>query len=277
MIKIVVDSACDVSKSYVQLHNIEVMPMHVKIGDVDYLDGVTLSGHEFFEKLIECDELPKTSQVSPGEFESVFEKYKNDDVICITISRKLSGTFQSAMIAKEEYENVYVIDSENVTVGEQILLKLAVQLVEQGMSVEEIVDTLNKEKYNIRLVGLLDTLEYLRKGGRIKAVTAVIGGLLNIKPVVEVLDGEVKQIGKARGSKMGNNKLREKIAEYGGIDFNKPFGLAYSGLNDDLLQKYLKDSSDVYPQGTKFESSLLGCTIGTHIGPGAIACAFFKK
>lgn len=277
MIKLVVDSACDISKEYAQANNIDVLPLHVKIGDTDYLDGVTISGHEFFEKLIECDDLPKTAQIAPGDFMDTFEKYKDDDVICITLSKKLSGTYQSAVLATEEYPNVHVIDSENVTVGETLLIKLAVRLINEGKNVAEVVDILEKEKYNIRLVALLDTLEYLKKGGRISAATAFIGGILNIKPVVEVIDGEVKLIGKARGSKMGNNKLREKIDEYGGIDFNKPYGLAYSGLSDELLQKYIKDSSDVYPEGTVFDQTLIGPTIGTHVGPGAIACAFFKK
>ena len=124
---------------------------------------------------------------------------------------------------------------------------------------------------------MLDTLKYLKKGGRIGAITATIGGILNIKPVVEIRSGEVKLIGKARGSKMGNNKLREKIKEYGGIDYSNPYAVAYSGLSDSLLRKYVEDSSDICPNGEKLEFTLIGSTIGTHVGPGAIAVAFFAK
>ncbi len=277
MLRIIVDSASDITKPEAEKLNVEVIPMVVRFGENEYLDGVDLSSQQFFEKLIESNELPKTSQINSFRFGEIFEKYKGDEIVCITLSKKLSGTYQSACIAAKELENVYVVDSENVTAGEKILVQLACRLRDEGKNAKEIADTINEEKKNIRLVALLDTLEYLKKGGRINAVTATIGGFLHVKPVVEVLDGEVKLCGKAMGSLAGNNKLRQKIAKYDGVDFSMPVSLAYSGLSDALLQKYVKDSNDVYPANAVFESTHIGSTIGTHVGPGAIAVAFFKN
>jgi len=276
MIKIITDSAADLSKEYAEANNIRVIPLHVSFGEEEYRDGVDLTGYEFFEKLIESDELPKTSQIPPYEFEEVFEEYDGDEILCITMSSKLSGTCQSANIAKDDRDSIVVIDSLNVTIGEKLLVMYAVELVKSGMKLKDIADILNNKRNDIRLVALLDTLEYLKKGGRISSAAAVFGILLQIKPVVEVKNGVVEVIGKARGSKNGNNKLREKVTEYG-INFNLPFTLAYSGLSDLMLKKYIEDSSDLYPEGTSFDTCLIGSTIGTHIGPGAIAVAFFSK
>lgn len=277
MIRIITDSASDVKKEERDNNQIDFVPMHVRIGNNDYLDGITLSGEEFFKKLVESNDLPKTSQVSPFEFEEKFKQYKDDEIICITMSRKLSGTYQSAVLASEEFDNVSVIDSENVTVGEKILVDLALKLIKENKTRKEIEKILNKEKKRIRLVALLGTLEYLKKGGRISAFTAVIGTFLNIKPVIEIKDGEVKVLGKAKGSKMGNNKLREKIKEYGDIDFNMPYAFAYSGFSTSLLEKYIQDSTDLCALDTKFDIRLIGSTIGTHIGPDAIAVAFYSN
>lgn len=277
MIRIITDSASDLTKEEILEDNIDVIPLHITIGGKEYLDRVDITSEEFFKKLIENTELPKTSQATPISFINEFEKFPDDEIICITMSKKLSGTYQSACVAASDFDNVCVIDSENVTVGQKILVKLAARLIKEGKSFKEIVDTLNQKKENIKLIALLDTLEYLKKGGRISAVTAVIGTFLNVKPVVEIKKGEVKILGKARGSKMGNNKLREKIEEYGGIDFEMPFSLAYSGLDNSLLMKYIEDSKDVYPENTSFDITLIGSTIGTHVGPGAIAVAFFSK
>lgn len=277
MVKIITDSASDLTKEEAAKLNVEVIPLIVRFGEKEYYDGVDLSSQEFFEKLVESSELPKTSQINSFRFSEVFENHKEEDVVLITLSRKLSGTYQSACVAAEEHKNVQVVDSENVTAGQKILVQLACRLRDQNKSAKEIADILNEEKKNIRLVALLDTLEYLKKGGRINAVTATIGTFLRVKPVVEILNGEVKLCGKAVGSLAGNNKLRQKIEKYNGANFDMPVSLAYSGLSDALLAKYVKDSGDIYPEGFEFHYTHIGSTIGTHVGPGAIAVAFFKN
>lgn len=276
-VRLIVDSACDFTPEEIKKYDLEVLAIKTLFGEEEYLDGITLSHDEFFEKLIESDTMPTTSQVAPYEYEEAFERIKasNDEAVCITLSSKLSGGYQSANIALEGYEDcVTIVDSENVCVGERILTMLAIELRDKGCSAKEIAEVLNEKKKNIRLIALLDTLEYLKKGGRISATVAIAGAVLSIKPVIAIENGEVAILGKARGSKNGNNMLRQLIEKEGGINFDMPFCLAYSGLCDELLKKYIKDNGDVY-DGKELSISTIGSAIGTHIGPGAIAAAFF--
>lgn len=277
MIKIITDSASDIMSEEAKKLDIEIIPMKINIDGIEYLDGVNITNLDFFKKLENCKEIPKTSQITPNEFINYFNKYKDAEIICITMSSKLSSTFQSAMYAKDKFSNVEVIDSENVSVGEALLVKLAVSLINQGKNYKEIINTLNEQKKRIRLIALLNTLDYLKKGGRISLAVAFVGGILGIKPVIEIKEGKVHFIGKARGSKQGNNMLRLKTNEGNGIDFNMPFMLGYSGLDDELLNKYIEDSKDIYPNNTKFDKVLIGSTIGSHIGLKAICIAYFEN
>lgn len=277
-IRIISDSACDIEPELAKEMNIEVLPLKTFFGEEEYLDGVTLNHTEFFEKLVETDVFPTTSQVSPFEFDEKFAEVAaaGDEAIVITVSSKLSGCFQSANIAAADYDCIHVIDSENVTIGQRLLIELAVRMREEGVSIDDLVEILDREKKNIRVIALLDTLEYLKKGGRISAAAAMAGSLLSIKPVVAVEHGEVVVLGKARGSKKGNNMLNQLIEKEGGINFGAPYGAAYSGLSDNLLKKYLKDSSAIFEgKVDHIPITTIGCVIGTHVGPGAIAAAFF--
>lgn len=280
-IRFIVDSASDILPSEAETLGIIHLPLTVMFGDTSYRDAVDLTHQEFYEKLIESDELPKTSQINPGLFEDAYKEVTEagDTAIVITVSGKLSGTYQSAIIASEDYEGkVFVIDSETVCVGERLLVLRGLELCHEGLSAEEIVEKLNEEKKQIRVLALLDTLEYLKKGGRISAAIAFAGILLSIKPVITVADGEVALVGKARGSKQGNNLLRELASKGNGINFEKPYALAYSGLSDKLLKKYIADSTELYADHTdELPVTTVGCVIGTHVGPGAVAVAFFEK
>ena len=276
-IQIITDSSSDITGS--DREDLTVLPMKITFDDREYLDGVNLTHREFYEKLIECDLLPVTSQIPPYEFETAVCKAleTRDYAIIITLSGKLSGTWQSACIAAREFEGrVFVVDSENATVGERALVEYALQLKDSGMDAASIAATLEKEKKNIRLIALLDTLEYLKKGGRISKTAALAGSVLSIKPVVGVVDGEVVMLGKARGSKQGNNLLAQHIKESGGIDFQKPYFLGYAGLSDSLMQKYITDSEALWKGHAKsLPAATVGGTIGTHVGPGGIAVAYF--
>ena len=281
MVKLVVDSACDLEKAEADARGIALMPLLIRFGEDEYEDGVTLSHREFFEKLIETSELPKTSQINEYRFEEAFEYLTADgsEVVCITISSKLSGTYSSAVKAAKKFESrVYVVDSLNACIGERILVDYADRLVKAGESVKEIVKKLEESKGKIHLLAVLDTLQYLRKGGRISSVTALAGEMLSIKPVISVVKGEVKLVGKALGSKKGNNLLNRLVDECGGIDFSMPYTLGYSGLSDEFLLKYMRDSEHLYKEHTDHVPYyLIGSAIGTHVGPGAIAVAFFSK
>ena len=276
-VRIIVDSSTDVSEKYRE--KIQFVPLTVRFGDKEYLDGVELSKHQFYEMLVESDVLPTTSQATPAAFAEYLESVASagDSAVVITLSSKLSGTYQSAVLAAEDYPNIYVVDSQSVAIGTGVLAQYAVELAQQGMGAEEIAQVLTQQRENVCVVALLDTLEYLKKGGRISKTVAFVGGALAIKPVVAIVDGKVILLGKARGSKNGENFLMRE-AEKAGLDFSRPICLGYTGFSDAMLQKYMEDSRHLW-EG--HEDSLpictIGATIGTHIGPNAIALSFFVK
>lgn len=279
-VKLIIDSASDIVQSEADEMGVVLLPMQIRFGDEEFLDGVNLSHEQFYEKLIESTELPKTSQINPVIFEEAFEEVaKNgDEVVVITISSKLSGTYASAKQASKNFEEkVFVVDSLNACVGERLLFEVALKLVKEGKNASEIAEKLNQIKGKINVIAMLDTLKYLRKGGRISSLVAFSGELFSIKPVVAVLNGEVKLVGKAVGSKKGNNLLNT-LVEKKGIDFDMPYAVVYSGLDDTLLKKYIKDSEHLWKDKVaNLPSYMIGSTIGTHIGPGAIGVAFFEK
>lgn len=277
-VRIIVDSSTNVSEKYRE--KIQSVPLTVRFGDREYLDGVELSKHQFYEMLVESDVLPTTSQATPAAFAEYLESVASagDSAVVITLSSKLSGTYQSAVLAAEDYPNIYVVDSQSVAIGTGVLAQYAVELAQQGMGAEEIAQVLTQQREKVCVVALLDTLEYLKKGGRISKTVAFAGGMLNIKPVVTVQDGAVALIGKARGSRNGNNLLVEKIREAGGVDFERPVLLGYTGLSSALLEKYVDDSKALWADHVdKLDGCLLCSVIGTHAGPGAVAVAFFRK
>ena len=278
-IKIVIDSSSDISKEEAVQLGIEVIPMIVSFDKDEYYDGVDLTPKEFYEKLIESDVLPKTSQITPFRYMEVYERLVKEgyDVIVITLSSKLSNTYSSAVLASHEFEGkVKVVDSLNAAIGERLLCQLALKLVEDGLSFDEIVEQLEIMKHKINLIAIVDTLEYLKKGGRISKTIAFAGELLAIKPVISVVEGEVKVIGKARGSKNAKNLLNQMIMEKGGINFSLPFGAVYSGLSTLMLDKYIEDHRFVWePYVDSVPTYIVGSTIGTHVGPGVLGVAFF--
>ena len=276
--RIIVDSTADLMPE--SKRRVSVVPLTVRFGDEEYIDGVTIDHKRFYQKLIESDVIPTTSQATPDSFIKEFDKVREagDSAVVITIASKLSGTYQSAVIAARDYENIYVVDSGTVTIGSGILTELAIKLADEGLSASEIAKRLEEEKEKIVIVALVDTLEYLKKGGRISKTVAFAGAVLNIKPVLSVTMGEINILGKARGSKMGNNLLIEEIEKAGGVDFSKPVLLGYSGLSEELLLKYIEDSKQLWEKGLhEVRYTTVGSIIGTHAGPGAIAVAFFKN
>ena len=277
----IADSGCDILPAEADAMGLIHLPLKVIFGQQEYLDAVDLSHREFYEKLVESDQMPTTCQVPPAEFADAYEKVvaAGDTAVVVTVSGKLSGTYQSAVIATEDYEDkIFVVDSESVSLGHRILIQQGLRYRDAGLSAKEIAEKLEQDKKQIRVLALLDTLEYLKKGGRISAATALAGSLLSIKPVVTTEEGAVVMAGKARGSKQGNNLLRQLVEKSGGIDFDRPLCLAYSGLSDELLRKYIEDSEELW-RGHKdsLQLATVGCAIGTHAGPGAVAVAFYVR
>ena len=279
-VKILIDSASDISMAEAKELGVIMMPMIISFGDQDYNDGVDLLPTEFYEKLIESDVMPKTSQISQYRFEEAFEEYtKNGDtLVVITISSKLSGTYNSAKLASENFAGkVFVVDSLSAAIGERLLCQYGLRLVDEGLSAKEVADKLDVAKNKINIIAIVNTLEYLKKGGRISSAVAFAGSMLSIKPVLSVVDGKVELIGKAMGSKKATNHLN-RIVEEKGVDFSMPYGVLWAGLDRSVLDKYIKDSAALWQDYTdNIPSYILGGTIGTHVGPGAVGVAFFEK
>lgn len=287
-IRIIVDSSADIEEDYARDHGIQIIPMTITFGNEEFAEGVDITRTEFFQRLVETDELPRTSQIPPMVFQDIFQEIvtAGDTAVVITLSSHISGTYQSACIAAAPFkESVFVVDSENATIGERLLAERAWALREEGLSAADIAYCLDQEKKDIRLVASLDTLEYLHRGGRISGAAAAIGGLLSIKPVVGVVDGDVVVLCKARGSKASRNMVFEEIEKAGGVDLTRPIWVAYSGLSDKTARKYIADSLAIAtekglissPDEIEMPLTLVGAVIGTHVGPGGVAFAFFAR
>lgn len=282
-VRFVIDSGSDLDPVKMKEIGVVVLPLKILFGDEEYLDNVTMSHEEFYRHLIASDKLPTTSQITPYEYEQAFEELtKNgDEVVCLVLSAKLSGCYQSACVAAQSFESkVHVVDTQTVAIVEGLLLEYAMRLCDEGKSAKEIAAALDEEKKRVHVIAVLDTLEYLKRGGRISPAVAAIGGMLSIKPIVTTADGEVGLLGKARGTKNGYHKINELIGKGSGIDFDMPWTLAYSGLNRDLLDQYIANHFEPYEGHATPETirvHTIGCAIGTHIGPGTVAMAFFSK
>lgn len=285
-IRIIADSASDISQELAKKWNITVIPLKVRFGEEEFLDGVTLSNREFYERLIETDEIPKTSQITPVDYQSQFGKAvkDGDQVVCFCLSSGVSGSYQNAFIAAQEYEgDVFVVDTRQFCISELIIVERAVQMRESGMSAAEIYSAISEEMKDAHVLAIFNTLEYLKLGGRISSAAAFAGGLLALKPVLTIEDGVVKILGKARGSRNGNNMLTEFTEKLGGIDFDRPYCFGYTGFSDEILRKYIHDSARLYEgridvnDPSHIRIAKVGATIGTYAGPGAIAVAFFTK
>ena len=276
--RIIVDSTSDLSPELKK--RLYIVPLNVNFGEERYIDGVTIDNKTFYEKLEKCDALPTTSLASPAAFMDEYEKVAKagESAVVITVASKLSGTYQSAVLASNGYENIYVVDGGNVAIASGILIELAIRLADEGKSAEEIAKIVEEEKKKIVLIALVDTLDNLKKSGRISKTIAMAGGVLNIKPILTLIDGVIKMVSAARGLKMGYKMLVKEAEKLGGIDFSKPVLFGYTGLSDTSVCNFKDYSKSVWNERIVNVSYLLvGSVIGTHTGPGAIAIAFFIK
>jgi len=277
-LRIITDSTCDIDQALQEKLGIDIVPLKVRFGSEEYLDGITISKEEFYQKLAESREMPTTSQVNPEEFLVLFQKYlaDGDEVLGIFISGELSGTFQSALLAKKMLDNsphIYLVDSRNVTFGLAFLVFEAIRLRDEGKNAAEIFDHLEELKNRVVLYGVLDTLEYLRRGGRLSASSALIGSLLSIKPLVHIRDGLLVNDGKARGLNGAFKLILEKL----NADKTDPqygFLLAHSNAPD-TLEKFKKAISE-HVDVTNSPVIHIGSVVGTHAGPGAVGIVWIK-
>lgn len=276
-VQIITDSASDIVDF--DHPNLTVVPLTIAFGSTVYHDGVDLTHQRFYELLVESDDLPSAGAPAPGAFADAYDAAEQvgKEVVVVTLSSKLSSTYESACIAAEGRPSVHVVNSLSASIGERILVERALMMAEKDLPATQIAQSLEQSRGQIRVISLFDTLEYLKRGGRISAASAGVGALLSIKPVISIKDGEIVVLGKARGSKNGRNQLVQMV-QANRVDWYQPFALGYTGLSDALLRKYISDSRPLWEGMVDgLPVSTIGGTIGTHSGPGAIAFAYFEK
>ena len=280
MIRILTDSASDILPAEAAQLGVDVIPLNVTLEDGTVIrDGVDLTPSEYYEHMAGCKKLPTTSQPSPELFEKFYAEAAaaGDEVVGIFLSHELSGTCQCARLAADmaNVDNVLFVDSENVCLGESLLVRLAVQLRDAGKTAGQIAATLEHAKEHLHLVAVIDDLKYLRKGGRLPAAVAVAGGMLGIKPLITIKDGKVAMAGKARGLPGAYVALFKKIEELGGIspDFAAVAGYSSSLREVQPIENYFRENLHIGEPLVR----QIGCVIGTHAGPGAFGLAFFDK
>lgn len=272
MIKIVCDSISDLPIEIIQKYDIEIVPLTVLFNGVEYLAGKDLTNEQFYKMLRETSSMPKTSQATYAQFKSTFEKYNNSDyeILYIAGSSAASGTYQSAVLAKNDgHDNVTIIDTQSLSIGSGLFVMKACELVEQGFTLNEIIDILENLKDSEDVVFSVDNLEYLKMGGRISSAKATLGNLLSIKPILEVKDGLVTQKSQVRGKKqIFTTLVNSIISKYGNDLTNKTIILGCGDNEEDL--NTLKDTLLKDAKIDKIYSVNIGCVVCSHSGPGIV-------
>lgn len=275
---IITDSASDITEKEAEEMDIRLVWLKTKFSDGDFPMKTEEDFCRFFDKLAEEKDLPMTSQPSPEEYLEFFEeaKSKEEEVLVLTLSSGLSGTVNAANLAKQmsEYDKIWLIDSEQAIITQRFLVQKAVELRKEGKTTEDIVEILEELKKRVTVCGMLDTLTYLRKGGRIPAALAVVGNMLHIKPVIELKDKTLTMLGKARGRSGGMKYLWKEFESYD-IDREEPVYFGYTS-DREIGEKFMMDTVEKY--GLKnYKLYPVGGIIGTHVGPACVAISFVKK
>lgn len=279
MIRIVTDSTSDLSPQRAAELGVEVVPLAVHFGEETFRDGVDITNEQFYTRLAQVDTLPTTSQVPPETFIQVFRRLTEggDQVLGLFISGAMSGTSQSAHIAREivDEDNIAVVETGTVTFGLGLLVETACRLRDQGLSLSELEEKLTRLAGRVRLLAVVDTLKYLKMGGRISGATAVVGGILGITPIITIQDGLVASVGKTRGRKAGFQFIDKWLQEKEAPDTSLPvtFGHSHSPAAMEECMAFFAPKL----AGADLLSSDIGAVVGTHVGPGATGLAFFVK
>ena len=277
MIQIITDSTSDLSSAQAQQLGVQVLPLTVHFGEEAFRDGIDITNADFYARLRGASTLPTTSQINPDVFTQVFQAAldKGDQVVGIFISSELSGTCQSAVIAQEmlDSKDVFVVDSRTVTFPLGLLVAVAAHLRDQGLDAAALAAKLCQLRERLRLYAVVDTLKYLKMGGRISAATAAVGGMLGISPIITIQDGKVESVGKARGRKAGIQWIVNKVAQEK-PDPAYPIAFGHSDCPDamDAISAAFAELSAQVPQTY---TSDIGSVVGTHAGPGATGIAYF--
>lgn len=277
-VRIITDSSCDHPFSIQKEWGIDILPFRVFFGDDEYVDGQNLSRQKFYELMKETQELPKTAQITPVEYEDIFRSYveAGDEVLVLPISKEMSGTYNSALVAKEMFPDapIYIVDTLNVTFALALIVDLAVRARNEGLDAKGIYDRINKLKERVRLYAVISDLKYLKLGGRLSSAGAAVGTLLGIKPIICIRDGKVIGIDKARGLKAAYQSVINH-AKKDGIDTDYPVYFGHSDFPEALAE--LKQLTSEQLEAGEMLTCDIGPIVGTHAGPGAAGLAFIAK
>ena len=278
-IKVTCDSTCDLTPELYESYGIHVVPLGITLGETLYYDGVNVASEDLFAYADRTGTLPKTSAISPDAYEKVFRSYTEQGyaVIHINISSEFSACHQNACLAAAELENVYPIDSRNLSSGSGHLVLMAVELARRGLSAREIVDVLNEKKEKLDVSFVLQHLEYLRMGGRCSGVAVLGANLLKLRPEIRVMDGKMNVGTKYRGSMERSvlDYVRGRLAGRDDVDPGRIF-VTHSGVPQDLEDKVVSLVKELHP----FREVIVtraGSTISSHCGPDCLGVLFFKK
>ena len=279
-IKIVTDSASDIPQALARAWDVTVLPLAIRFGDEEFQDGVTLTPAQFFRRLEAGPHFPKTSQITPYIYGLAFADAvrHGDDVVCFCLSSGVSGSFQSACFAAAGFDgHVFVIDTRQFCISQYIIVQRAVELRDAGFTVGELVSIITAELSHAHVLAAFDTLEYLKRGGRLSGAAAAVGGLLNIKPVLTITDGVVDVLGKARGTRKACDMLLDELRKLGEADTAKPLCFGCTAGGEEGLHLFRARIHEELGLEAASGSVEVGATIGAYAGPGAIAFAFFTK
>ncbi|MDR0434100.1 MAG: DegV family protein [Gracilibacteraceae bacterium] len=278
-IKIVCDSTCDIDKAWTEANGVIITPLKVMFGTEEYADGVTLSKEQYYAKLSDGKVLPTTSQVTPSEFSDIFSRIlaAGDEVLSISLASALSGTYQSAVFAKNALgsDRIYLFDSHAATCSLALVVRIAVQLRDAGLPAAEILARLESLRPKVRLCICLDTLRFLKLGGRLPASSAFIGELLNIKPILTLDEGKVVIMEKKRSLPKAFEWMAAKIKATGlNPEYPVCFGHSNSPQGLAAMAGYLSDNGVALPDPL---TVIIGAVISTHTGPGAVGLAYIEQ
>lgn len=278
MIRLLVDSASDCSMEELKKKNIEQVSLAITLDNKEYKGGIELTGDSFYILMKNSGDFPKTSQPSPLDFLDIFTdvKEKGDSMICILLASKLSGTYQSANLAKSmvDYDDIYIIDSQSATYPIKVMVDYADKLRQDGKSAKEIVAAVESLKGRVHVVAAVDTLEYLCRGGRLNRATAAVGELANLKPIITLSkEGSVSVIGKCLGRMKALSYLVKYLQDRT-LDPDFPLYTLYTYGTENCEKMEEKMKKENYHIDSRLQ---VGCTIGAHVGPGAFGIIFVEK
>ncbi len=273
MTHIITDSTSDLTLSQAEALGVTMVSLKVVFPDGEYEDKRELTNEQFYEKLKRSPTLPTTSLVNTARFLDLFNEHPNEDLLVVTISSALSGTYQSAVLAKEQLqrENIYIVDSRSVSIGLALLVEEAVRARDAGIPASQIQKMLEASALRLRIMGIVDTLDYLVKGGRLSGFQGRVGSLLGIKPIISVNDGVVKNIAKAKGANAAIKQVADYMQTSSNIDPARPIRYAHACNETGVALLMQKTGFGAQPV------SVLGSVVGTHSGPGVVAIAYFEK